>query len=585
MRVLLHAQNFISGAMASTIRDNGYPYFAKVNVSGLPPITGSNFGLESICLDITHSYDAQLDIYLISPNGVRVEISTNNGGDGHSYLGTCFNSTSTDFISSAFSMPPFKGSFRPEGDLSDFNNGSNPNGVWKLYIVDEISDQYKGILNNWSLSFSSNPAKRFKFTSSNLPIVVLNTKGKPIGDHVKIVSKMHIVDNSPGKRNSITGPYNNYDGYVNIHIHGSSSKLFPKKSFSIETIKDSASDISLNYGLVDLPADNDWVLKSSYVDKSLIRDVVVFSLFGVMHRYSVKTRLVEVVLNNQYLGVYQLEEKVKQGRNRISVTKITPADISGDALTGGYIFSLNREKNNDYGWFSKYPSNIGQDSSNYFIGIYPSAKNIVRQQKKYIHAVVDSFERSLMQPDFSDLKNGYRRWIDVNSFIDNFIINELTKNADGYRLSTYFYKDRDSENKKIIMGPIWDFDISCGNSKENGGRDPIGWQFQNPSSEHFVPFWWARFMQDPVFKKQLIARYLELRKTALDFKLIIKLIDKNVSLLHEAQERNFKQWPILGKNVWPNPLPTGATYQDEVSYLKQWFKDRLTWMDSNILKL
>jgi hypothetical protein len=581
----LYAQTFSQSPDNASIPDDGTGYFGKIKVSGLPAKINAGFGLESICLNIQHTYDAQLDIYLVAPDGTNIEISTNNGAFGHDYKNTCFTMTATEFIASVFSLSPFAGTYRPEGDLSKANNNQNPNGEWSLYIADDVKDSNKGVLLSWSLTFSKTPAIKFDFSATNLPIISINTNGKPIGDNVKIPGKMGIVFNENGKRNHLTDSFNNYNNFIDISIHGSSSRLYPKKSYRFQTIQDASHKEGIKARLLDLHADKDWILEASYNDKSLLRDKLLFDIFRKMGHYSIECRFVEVILNNHYQGVYILEEKIKQGKNRVPISKIKPRDVAGDSLTGGYIFCLNRPKPGNFGWSSKYPSNASGDSANYFQCIYPDGKVIVQKQKDYIKGLVDQFENALMKEDFNDPKNGYRKWIDVGSFIDNMILNEVAKNPDAYRLSTYFYKDRDSKNSKIIMGPVWDFDISCGGSKYNDGRDGTGWQYLYPTSVNFIPFWWKRLMEDPEFSKELYLRYKYLRKTVLDLNAIYKMIDSDAAVLEEAQQRNFKMWPILGQDVWPNPAPVSKSYKEEIHFLKKWFKDRLEWMDKNIAPL
>ena len=581
----LNAQTFSQHPSDGIIPDDGTGFFGKITVSGLPDKANASFGLESVCLNIRHSYDAQVDIYLIAPDGTNIELSTNNGAFGQDYKNTCFNMTATDFIASVFSLSPFTGNFRPEGDLSKANNNKNPNGDWGIYVADDIKDNNKGILVDWTLNFSKTPARKFDFTSSNLPILSINTNGKPIGDNVKIPGKMGIVYNGLGKRNHLTDSFNNYNNFIDISIHGSSSRLYPKKSYRFQTIQDASHKEGVKASLVDFPAEKDWILEASYNDKSFLRDKLLFDLFRKMGHYSVQSRFVEVILNDQYQGIYILEEKIKQGKNRVPIAKIRPQDIAGDSLTGGYIFCLNRPKPGNYGWSSKYFSNISQDSANYFQCIVPSGKAIVQRQKEYIKDLIDQFETALMQPNFQNPQTGYRKYIDVPSFIDNMILNEVAKNPDAYRLSTYFYKDRDSKNRKIKMGPVWDFDISCGGSRFNEGRDGTGWQFLYPTSVNFIPFWWKRFMEDPEFSRELYLRYKLLRKSVLDLNAINKMIDQQANQLEEAQIRNYKMWPILGQVIWPNPAPPAQSFKEEIYNLKKWFKDRLEWMDKNIAAL
>src|SRR5688572_1076543 len=150
------------------------------------------------------------------------------------------------------------------------------------------------------------------FTSSNLPIVVINTNGQTIVDDPKIVADMGIIHNAPGVRNHITDPFNNYNGKIGIEIRGSSSQMFPKKQYGIELADVNGDGVEAS--LLDLPAEEDWILFAPYNDKSLMRDVLAYKLGRDQGRYAPRTKYCELVLNGEYMGIYVLIEKIKRDR-------------------------------------------------------------------------------------------------------------------------------------------------------------------------------------------------------------------------------------------------------------------------------
>ncbi|HEX5167778.1 MAG TPA: CotH kinase family protein, partial [Cyclobacteriaceae bacterium] len=188
-----------------------------------------------------------------------------------------------------------------------------------------------------SLASSSNGQT---FSSSNLPIIVIDTDNQPILDDPKIMASMGIIDNGAGERNNLADPFNNYDGKMGIEIRGSSSQMFPKKQYGIELWDDASNGIDAS--LLGLPEEEDWVLFAPYNDKSLMRDVMAYKLGRDMGHYAPRTKYCEVVLNDQYNGLYVLIEKIKRDKNRVDINKLDPDEISGNSLTGGYILKLDK---------------------------------------------------------------------------------------------------------------------------------------------------------------------------------------------------------------------------------------------------
>lgn len=421
------------------------------------------------------------------------------------------------------------------------------------------------------------------FTSSNLPIVIINTNGQVIVDEPKIPADMGIIYNGPGIRNNVNDPFNNYSGKVGIEIRGQSSQMFPMKSYSVDLWD--ASGNSINRSILGMPSESDWVLYAPYTDKTLMRNFLAYTISREMGRWAARCHFVEVVINGDYKGIYVLMEKIKRNSNRVNITKINPIDISGDVLTGGYIFSLDKEPD---GWFSTYPIPYSLNNAyRRYTYVYPKLENIVQPQKDYIKSYVDSFEHALAGPDYQDPVKGVRKFADLPSFIDFFIVNEVSRNVDGYRLSSFFYKDRNSKNGKIFAGPVWDYDLAFRNANYCSGSNVTGWayQFNNVcpgDGAGLVPFWWEKFQTDSAFKSSLRCRWKQVRQTSLSDQRINFLIDSVNNLVSEAQQRHFQRWQILGKYVWPNPDPIPNSYAGEISTLKAWTIARLKWIDESI---
>ena len=423
------------------------------------------------------------------------------------------------------------------------------------------------------------------FTSSNLPVVIINTNGQAIPDEPKIMADMGIIYNGSGIRNNVTDTKNNYNGKIGIEIRGKSSQQFPMKSYSVELWD--AAGASVNKSILGMLTESDWVLYAPYTDKTLMHNVLAYAISNEMGHWAAHCRYVEVLLNNNYIGVYVLMEKIKRGAARIDIPKLKTSDISGDALTGGYIFKIDKIDAGEEGWFSQVkPYNAVRNQLIQFIYYYPKTADIVVPQKDYIKSYVDSFELALNSNSFQDTAKGFRKFADINSFIDYNIVNEVSRNVDGYRLSSYFYKDKKSKGGKIIAGPVWDYDIAFRNANYCEGSSSSGWAYQFNSicnnDNWLMPFWWERFMQDSAYKSNLRCRWKQLRQTSLSNQHINFLIDSINTLLGEAQQRHFQKWPILGQYVWPNPNPIPTTYAEEISTLKQWLTSRIGWMDTNI---
>jgi hypothetical protein len=462
----------------------------------------------------------------------------------------------------------------------------------KLFFLSVICYAANGyVLSDEEDSTKSNKSSTVAFTSSNLPIVVINTNGQgdPPDDH-KITADMGIIYNGEGVRNYLTDPFNNYNGKIGIEIRGSSSQMFPKKQYGIETRDISGNDLDVS--LLGFPEEADWILFAPYNDKSLIRDVLVYRLVNDMGWYASRSKFCEVVLNDEYIGVYVLLEKIKRDANRVNIKKLEPADISSDALTGGYIIKIDKtDGENNAGWLSSYLPFSQAHSQILYQYHIPKPDEIVQQQMNYIQNVIFNYETIMWySSNIADSITGYPKYIDTDSFVDFVIINEVAKNVDAYRLSTFLYKDRDSKNPKLFAGPVWDFNLAFGNANYYKGCETDGWQleyltnYQNMSGEWFLtPFWWRKLFDDTKFRNKVYSRWQNVKNNSLKLQNIFHHIDSLVQLLDESKSRNFEKWPeLLGHWIWPN-CDYPQTYQEEITYLKDWITNRIDWLDQNMI--
>jgi hypothetical protein len=374
-----------------------------------------------------------------------------------------------------------------------------------------------------------------------------------------------------------------YDGNIGIEIRGSSSQSFDKKSYGFETWDAEGNDT--NFPLAGFPEEEDWIFYGPFSDKSLMRNILIYQLSNQIGMYATKTKFCEITINGTYKGLYVLMEKIKRDKNRVDVSKLKDDDI-----TGGYIIKIDKttgeDDSIDFSFSSEYDGfgNKDGDQKIKFLYEYPKAEDLNTAQKGYIQDYYRDFEQVLISDGFAELTTGYRNFIDVPSFIDFFLLNELSHNVDGFRISTFMHKDK---GEKLKMGPIWDFNIAFGNADYCRGETTDDWAYKFneycPADPSRVPFWWARLLEDPSYVEELKSRWAELRNDILSASNIQeKITEHSVRLIYSnSVERNFDTYNVLGTQVWPNFF-IGDTYEEETNYLHNWILQRLNWMDKVI---
>ena len=411
------------------------------------------------------------------------------------------------------------------------------------------------------------------YTESNLPIISINTYGEDIPDEPRIDAYMGIINNNSGT-NNINDPFNDYNGKITIEKRGNSSQEQEKPPYRFETVDNNGENN--NVKLLGLPEENDWILYAPWSDKSLLRNVLIYSLSNEMGRYAPRSKFVELYLNKEYRGVYVLMEKIKRDKNRVAISSLDPNSNFGDNLTGGYIlkFDWAETGDNNGGFFSL----IDGMRYNYH---YPKPDEISSEQENYIQSYINSYE-NIMNSNKYNSEEGYSSFIDIGSFVDFVILQEISRNVDAYGLSTYIYKDKESINNKLTAGPIWDFNHGFGNCDYYKAWETVGWNISYTYNDMDQrAFWWLKLWNDDNFQEMIKDRYKLLRESTLSTNNINTLIDQYVFKLGTSVNKNFTKWPILGEYIWPNKQ-VFDTYQEEIIYLKTWINNRLTWMDSEL---
>lgn len=437
--------------------------------------------------------------------------------------------------------------------------------------------------------------QKVKFTETNLPIVFIDTQHQVIERENRITAKMKIIDNGEGQLNHMdTLLYPNqtvdYSGYIDLKYRGNSSFTnSDKKPYAIRALDKPLEEggKKQKVSLLGMGKDNDWALLAPYADKSMIRDVFAFTLARPFFEYVPTGKYCEMIMDGTYYGVFILSERVRKGKNRLDLPD--PGD-SGDALTGGYHLEVDRDDEPVY--YSKHSPVDSKGSPIRNKKISFQYKNMdqdefSKAQLDYIHGYIDAFEDNLASADYKNPETGYRKYIDVTSFIDYMLSTEFCHNVDGYRLSTNLYKYRDSKDPRFKTS-LWDMNLGFGNADYNNGwrTDTWAYNFNDIASgdNQLVPFWWYKLLKDDAFMKEVKERWELYRETSYSDKNIELTIDSLTTLLNAkgAQERNSQAWPRWGRYVWPNQY-VAQSYDDEISYLKSWIKERLIFMDRALL--
>ena len=373
-----------------------------------------------------------------------------------------------------------------------------------------------------------------KFTDNGISALYINTNGTPItSKDVYVTGSIKIVSNFKDVV---------FDGKTEIKGRGNSTWGMPKKPYRIKLDKKSA--------ILGMAESKNWVLLANYADKSLMRNELAFTASRSSGlKWTVNSRFVEVYLDGSYNGSYLLTEQVKEGKDQV------------DVEDGGYLLEQD-------GFAEGEPVYFKTQKGVPITIKYPDEK-ITQLQRSFITDHVQKFENALFADNFTDPIVGYRKYFDVDSYVNYYIVNEVMGNPDSF-WSTYHYKK--SGDDKIYTGPVWDFDISINNDDRlgditnklmlNAGFDP--------------KMWIQRLMEDPAFRQKIRARWNELKPKLQTLPATATLLEKKLAV---SQVRNFARWNILNTKVY-REVQLAGTYAGEVSYLKNVLTNHINWLDT-----
>ena len=379
----------------------------------------------------------------------------------------------------------------------------------------------------------------------NLPVLKITTDNAApiVSKDVYVAGQMTLESNVVGAAPVIGG--------LQIRGRGNSTWDMPKKPYRLKLTDKQA--------LLGLPSSKDWVLLANYSDKTLLRNFIAMELgtrLGMA--WTPRSAFVEVYLNNRYDGVYLLTENIKIAKDRVNIDELAADDVAADRITGGYLLEVDFRMDG-HTMFS---------SVDHLPIVFQDPEEPVQAQEDYIEGYIDQFESVLHSSDFANPTTGYAAYIDVDSFIRWYLVNEIFRNVDANMWSScWMYKPRGG---KLFMGPLWDFDLAAGNANYNNAFQTAGWHI------HDAP-WFSRLFQDPAFVARVKQVWSEIRANQLPA--MFQSISTNATVLQQSQLNNFQRWPILETYVWPNFVIPGS-FDGENDYLETWLTARIAWMDA-----
>jgi len=420
---------------------------------------------------------------------------------------------------------------------------------------------------------------RSEEASPILPVLAVDLDGREIAPGRETWGVLKVIEDHDGSLKDLSASPVAVQSRASFEIHGESSAALSKKSYRFELVNDQREERDLP--LLGLPPGADWVLHSCASDRTCLRNVLAYELGRAFGRYAPRTRFVELVVEDQYRGIYVLVERIRRDKNRVDLPRPSATPAEGD-ITGGYIFKTDLGEGTPTDKVLRdWVSPVSQTIYSYH---FPRYNQITSAQKAHLHDHVSGFEKVMQASGWNDPDAGYRQWLDVPSWVDFALIQELSVNPDAYFKSVYLQKLPRSLGGKIALGPFWDFDLAFGVAEFRDGRNTQAWAHKMnrfgaervPSypglKVPYVPAYWERLWTDPAFRQDLRCRWQELRKGPLQEASLNAMIDGWVEQLKLAQPRDAA--------VWGNP-PANA-YLGEVESLQAFLAKRLAWMDANL---
>ena len=313
-----------------------------------------------------------------------------------------------------------------------------------------------------------------------LPVLRITTdNGAPIvSREVYLTGQMSLVSN--------VAAVAAVNGGLQIRGRGNSTwDIHPKKPYRLK--------LTDKQSLLGMPSSKDWVLLANYSDKSLLRNAMALELGTRMGMpWSPRSAFVEVYLNDRYDGVYQLMENIKVAKDRVNMDELAAADVGADRITGGYLLEVDFRED----------GHTMHSAIDHLPIVFQSPEEPAPAQEDYIEGYINEFESVLHSAGFADPATGYAAYIDVDSFIRWYLVNEVFRNVDANMWSScWMYKPRGG---KLFMGPLWDFDLAAGNANYAEAFRTEGWHIRNAP-------WFSRLFEDPAFAARVKLEWNEIK--------------------------------------------------------------------------
>ena len=432
-------------------------------------------------------------------------------------------------------------------------------------------------------------ARRFD-AASDLPLIVLEGygAGKPVDREVYVDMALLVFEPVDGVA-ALSGvpTLATRGGY---HLRGQSSAMFEQAPYRIE-LWDNASE-DADWPLLGMPADSDWALIGPYSDRSLVRNAFAYDLGRDMGLSAPRYAFAEVYINQEaraleagdYQGIYMLVETIKNNSARLDLAQLEPDDVGAEAITGGYIFKFEWAASEEptlactgsmplggggFG-FPGGPGGGGGGSCWTDLEVV-DPEPLAPEQAEFLTDYVQRFHDSLHNEPFA----AYSQYIDVSSFVDLFIVSELTRNLDAYTRSAYYYKERGGP---ITAGPLWDYNLTLGMGFGTN-LEVVGWQFEQ---REVASDWFRLLGTDPAFLERVSARWRELRTTLLSEAALDARLDALVAPLAGAAVRDFERWPVADVAEGLFQIPSEPTWEGQLQVIRDWTTERLDWLDSQL---
>lgn len=444
---------------------------------------------------------------------------------------------------------------------------------------------------------------------THLPLLVIDTggveiPGNPITDeHHQEIGFTTAADGSTmisGKLSVMSDEKQNHhptdapdmESNIMIRVGGNSSRYFNKKSYRVKLVEDAEGLVNRDLPLLGMSKESDWALHGPFLDKTLIRNYMWMNISAEIMGYAPEVRFCEVILNGEYQGVYLLIETIKEGDYRVNLSDYEEGNdqtsyiVRMDALEDGNAINNYTQYTYEMEFSTMEDDPEHVMSSTGIQVLYPQAEYQSEGVLNYIQRDISHIERGLFSSDMVSGQYDYEKELDVDSFVDYYVLQEFLLNNDVFSRSTYFYRD---VRGHLTVGPVWDYNNMLDNYIRPFSYDRL--YLQNRG-------WYGALMKDEDFVERVLDRYAELRQTYLSDEYLTNYIEETLAYLGPAIARNDEVWgfsydttdlttmqrrrPAAGQTLEDvNP----SSHAEAVEWMVDFMLKRAEWLDENIESL